>query len=368
MQIRLLPRARLGALIDALIARGYRVIGPTLEDGVIAYRPLSSEADLPVGYTDRQEAGRYRLERRNDAAVFGYAVGPHSHKELFLRPEETLVTIRRNKDSWDVQPAPARGERLALLGARSCDLAAIAIQDRVLAAGSFADRHYAARRSDVFVVAVECGVAGGTCFCASMGTGPDARSGFDLALTELLSGEHRFVVRIGSDAGAALADELALAVASDADVAAARAVVERTAGSMGRTLDTRDLPARLLAHPEHPRWDDVATRCLACTSCTMVCPTCFCTDVEDTTDLRGEIADRVRRWDSCFTLDFSHLHGGAVRSSVRARYRQWLTHKLASWWEQFDTSGCVGCGRCITWCPAAIDITEEATAIARRSE
>jgi formate hydrogenlyase subunit 6/NADH:ubiquinone oxidoreductase subunit I len=238
----------------------------------------------------------------------------------------------------------------------------------VLTESSFVDAHYAARRSDVFVVAVECGVAGGTCFCASMGTGPDAKGGFDLALTELVSDDHRFVVRIGSDAGCELADELALEAASDGDLAAAREVVERTARSMGRTLDTRELPERLLARPEHPRWDDVASRCLACTSCTMVCPTCFCTSVEDSTDLGGDRAERVRRWDSCFSHDFSYLHGGAVRTTVRARYRQWLTHKLASWWDQFQTSGCVGCGRCITWCPAAIDITEEATAIARNPE
>jgi ferredoxin len=90
--------------------------------------------------------------------------------------------------------------------------------------------------------------------------------------------------------------------------------------------------------------------------------------VEDSTDLGGDRAERVRRWDSCFSHDFSYLHGGAVRTTVRARYRQWLTHKLASWWDQFQTSGCVGCGRCITWCPAAIDITEEATAIARNPE
>lgn len=368
MHPRSLPRERLGALIAALQARGYRVVGPTLEGGVIAYRTLRDDADLPAGFTDRQEAGRYRLERRGDAAVFGYAVGPHSHKELFLRPREALVTIRRSKGAWDVREAAPAAERVALFGARGCDLAAIAIQDRVLTESSFVDPRYAARRSDVFVVAVECGVAGGTCFCVSMGTGPDAKGGFDLALTELVSGDHRFLVRIGSDAGRALADELALEAASDADVAAARDVVENTAGSMGRALDTRGLRERLLARPEHPRWDDVASRCLACTSCTMVCPTCFCTSVEDSTDLGGDQAERVRRWDSCFSHDFSYIHGGAVRSSVRARYRQWLTHKLATWWDQFQTSGCVGCGRCITWCPAAIDITEEATAVARDPE
>lgn len=365
---RLLPRERLDDLLTALSDRGYRLIGPTLVEGVIAYGPVRGCSDLPIGWTDRQEAGRYRLEPRGDPAVFGYAVGPHSFKRQFLVPEEKLVSIRKHENDWSVSPAAPRSEKLALLGARACDLAAIAIQDRVLSEGAFVDPHYAARRADVFVVAVECGVAGGTCFCVSMDTGPAARGGFDLALTELLDGPHRFLVRIGSARGKALVEQLSLAAASDLDLDAARRVLENTASSMGRTLDTRELRERILARPEHARWDDVASRCLACTSCTMVCPTCFCTDVEDTTDLGGETAERVRRWDSCFSADYSHVHGGPVRSSVRARYRQWLTHKLASWWDQFGTSGCVGCGRCITWCPANIDITEEAAAITRGGE
>ena len=114
---------------------------------------------------------------------------------------------------------------------------------------------------------------------------------------------------------------------------------------------------------EHPRWEDVARRCLSCTNCTLVCPTCFCTTVEDATDLSGGHAERRRRWDSCFSMDFSYIHGGYIRPSVKARYRQWMTHKLATWIDQFGTSGCVGCGRCITWCPVGIDITAEVKAI-----
>jgi len=95
----------------------------------------------------------------------------------------------------------------------------------------------------------------------------------------------------------------------------------------------------------------------------MVCPTCFCSTVEDTTDLSGLHAERWRKWDSCFTLDFTYIHGGSIRREGASRYRQWITHKLAHWHDQFGSSGCTGCGRCITWCPVGIDITEEARAI-----
>jgi sulfhydrogenase subunit beta (sulfur reductase) len=359
----ILPRDDLGRLLQLLKQRGYRLIGPTIQHGAIVYDRIESDADLPIGWTDLQEPGRYRLERRSDQAVFGYAVGPHSYKKLFHVPEERLWTVRRNKNGVELTRGEPEAPALALIGARGCDLSAIDIQDRVLQRGAHADPRYAARRRDVFVIAVNCGHAGRTCFCASMGTGPKARPPFELSLTEILDGDHRFLVELGSPRGADLASELGLEPAPAGDVSTAERIVAQTAGNMGRTLDTTGIRDLLVGNPEHPRWDDVASRCLACTNCTMVCPTCFCSTVEDTSDLEGETAERRRRWDSCFTLDFSYLHGGSVRSTTRARYRQWLTHKLATWYDQFGSSGCVGCGRCITWCPVGIDITEEVAAI-----
>lgn len=316
--------------------------------------------------------GRYRLEKREHDAYFAYAVGAHSWKQIFHAPVERLFQVRRSKQEakqdakqgMSVIPEPLPSGRVAVFGARSCDIAAISIQDRVLARGEYTDPRYAARRADVFVVAVHCMRAGETCFCASMNTGPRARSGFDLALTEFLDdGEHRFFLEIGSPLGQSVAEELETRLATAREIAKSSAISERTAASMGRHLDTHGLPARLKENLEHPRWDEVATRCLACANCTSVCPTCFCTEVVDTTSLDGNTAERTKQWDSCFNLSFTHVHGGPVRASVKSRYRQWLTHKLSTWHDQFDSSGCVGCGRCITWCPVGIDITEEAAAI-----
>lgn len=360
----LIDRQGLDALIGALGALGHRVVGPRLRDGAIVYDDIAGIADLPQGWTDRQAPGRYQLERRDDAALFGFAVGPQSWKRFLHPPVQTLWTARRNGDGFDVEAPPTPGETFAFIGVRACELAAIAIQDRVFQGGPWRDTAYAARRRGAFLVAVNCGEAGGTCFCASMGSGPGAETGFDLALTELMDGgRHDFLVEAGSEAGSGVIAVLPHRPASDADLAAARAVVARTSQSMGRTLETDGLKELLQANAEHPRWDQVAERCLTCGNCTMVCPTCFCTTVEDTSDLAGATAERVRKWDSCFTLDFSFIHGGSVRQSGRSRYRQWMTHKLANWIDQFGTSGCVGCGRCITWCPVGIDITEEAAAM-----
>jgi len=354
----------LEALLQAIQARGYRTVGPSLQDQAIVYDDVESIDDLPRGWTDEQDGGRYRLKRRGDDALFGYSVGPHSWKKYLHPPKLRLWTAERHGDDTAVAPEPRPDDRLAFIGVRACEIRAIEIQDRTLVSDLYVDPHYKALRERALIVAVNCGQAGGTCFCASMQAGPRVKRGFDIALTELLDGdEHLFLAETGSDEGRALMASIAHRAASDDEIEAAEAVVERTASSMGREMRSDDLNELLMSNLEHPRWDEVATRCLSCTNCTLVCPTCFCTSVEDASDLTGARAERWRRWDSCFTMDFSYIHGGSVRASAKSRYRQWMTHKLATWIDQFGSSGCVGCGRCITWCPVGIDITEEVRAI-----
>ena len=361
----------LQSLINLLREHGWSVVGPTVRDDVIVHAEIDSVDQLPCGVGDLQDGGRYRLRQRGDEAMFGYVGGPQGWKSLLFPSRELLWSGRRAGTEMEVDPGVLDAPRLALLGVRSCDLHAIGVHDRVLANRSVPDAAYVARREATFVVAVTCSDPGGTCFCVSMGTGPVPDKGFDLALTELLDQDgHRFLVVPGSDRGEELLDELATRApgvevlkAARSDRVAAREVDAAAAQRMGRSLDTDGLRDLLYASAESPQWDKAASRCLACTNCTLVCPTCFCTSVDDVSDLAGTTTQRWRVWDSCFTTDFSHLHGGSVRSSVSSRYRQWATHKLASWVDQFGTSGCVGCGRCITWCPAAIDITAEVAAI-----
>jgi len=365
---RVLSLEAFGALLDVLRGDGYQLLGPRVREGAIVHGEISGVGDLPAGWGEEQEAGRYRLVPRGDGRLFGFSVGPQSWKPMFFVPRTRLVRLRRapSGGGFEADAPPPAPPRLALIGARACDLAAIAVQDRTFMGGPFREPDYESRRKDVFVVAVNCGQAGGTCFCVSMGTGPrvtaNGAAPHDLALTEL-TGPHRFVVEAASARGRALLDRLGAPPAAPVDGDEADAICARTARSMGRAMDTAGIKELLYRNQEHARWDDVAARCLGCANCTLVCPTCFCSNVEDTSDLDGQVAERWRRWDSCFTMGHSYVHGGSVRVSTRSRYRQWLTHKLASWIDQFGTSGCVGCGRCITWCPVGIDITEEVAAI-----
>jgi len=363
-----LERDHLERLFDVLGKRGYRVLGPTVRDCAIVYDDLTSLADAPIGWKDEQDGGTYRLEKGNDGALFGYVVGPHSWKKFLHPPVLRLWRAKTGGNGFQITEKDGEAAKSAFIGVRSCEIHAIAIQDKVFLNGQYSDPFYKARRQGLFIVAVNCGRAGGTCFCASMNTGPKATFGFDLALTEVLeAGRHYFVVEVGTELGAEILREVPHKAASEEEKATAERIVAKAAGQMGRTMDTTGIKDLLYRNYENPRWDDVAKRCLTCGNCTMVCPTCFCVTVEDLTDLTGEHAERWRKWDSCFTMDFSYIHGGSIRASAMARYRQWMTHKLATWIDQFGTSGCVGCGRCITWCPVAIDITEEASAI-RQSE
>jgi ferredoxin len=360
----LLPKPALDTLIGLLVRDGFEVIGPRIEQAAIVFGPIHSSSELPIGWTDVQAPASYRLERRADDAYFGFAVGPHSWKKYLFPPVLRLWQASRTADGFEVTDGEPGAPPRAFLGVRSCDLHAIAVQNRTFIRNDqFTDPHYSRALARTFVVAVECEHPAGTCFCVSMGTGPAVCSDaitFDLVLTEL---DDAFVVRAGSDGGRSVAERLGLSPATAEQIADGRRRVERSASEMGRTVNVTDIRNLLHRNQEHPRWDDVADRCLACTNCTLVCPTCFCSSVEDVTDLNLEHAERIRRWDSCFNPEFAGVHGGNFRPTIRGRYRQWLTHKFASWFDQFDVSGCTGCGRCITWCPVGIDVTEEITAI-----
>jgi ferredoxin len=292
------------------------------------------------------------VRRRSDAAAFGHSAGPQSWKQ-FLHPQRQLV--------WSSDEAePALVPRYAFLGVRGCDLAAIGVLDRVLAGGAHPDPSYTARRDGTFIVAVNCTEPGGLCFCASMGTGPGCGPGHDLALTERVDGDAvSYLVEVGSAAGADVLSGIGHRPASVQERAAAADEIACAATVMGRSMPEVDLRQLLIDARESPHWSEVADRCLTCGNCTMVCPTCFCTSTSDVTDLTGQHAQRWMEWASCFELDFTFIHEGPVRRSGESRYRHWLTHKLSSWHDQFGSSGCVGCGRCIAWCPTGIDITEE---------
>jgi len=355
-----LPREGLQTLFDVLNNLGFRTLGPVVKDGAIQYQDLSNADLMPRGWTEEQAPGSYKLAPGESPRCFSWATGPQAIKPWLFGAREVLWESRRDgAGGLTFNPPDAEHRPLAVIGARACDLAALRLQDSHFLE-RIEDPYYARRRRDLFVVAVHCTHPADTCFCASTGDGPRAESGFDLALSELDDG---YLLETGSERGRDVAHRLPLSVAGDHRRAQAEAEIASAARRQTRSLPSRNLKEAIFSRLEHPHWEEVAARCLSCGNCTSVCPTCFCHAEQDVPELGAGSSAHVREWDSCFSEGHSYLHGFIVRPGTDQRYRQWLSHKLGSWHEQYGRSGCVGCGRCITWCPVGIDITAEVNAI-----
>ena len=350
----------LDELLTALSSQGYRLLGPTIRDKAIVIDQISSVKDLPAGWTDSQEPGSYTLERRRDSAVFGYVVGPFSWKSFLRPPRVRVFTLKRNGKGFAKEETKGSKEPkpLAFIGVRSCEIQALRLYDGVFLNAPYADPNYRRVRSAAFILAVDCTRPGGCCFCTSMGGGTKAEGGYDIALTEVCEdGKHVFIARGGSSRGEAILASISSRQSTPEEEESVESQAREAASFIEKHVDAGKVAEALPGLFDSPAWEAIAKRCLACANCTMVCPTCFCSTIEETTDLTGASAERWCRWDSCFTMDYSKVAGGNIRPSTKARYRQWVMHKFTYWVDQFGSAGCVGCGRCITWCPAGIDVT-----------
>jgi len=354
-----LPKSELDNLLANLRKMGFQTIGPCLQDESIVYKGVQGLKDLPQGIQSEQLPSSYRLIQSGKPRYFDFIPGSHSWKQLLFPPRHTLFTVVKD-GSWQFKENEDQEQSYALIGVRACELAAIHVQDKVFLRSDFSDPVYRKRREGLFILAVNCLDPDATCFCTSMGTGPKHTTGFDLCITEL---DEVFLVEIGSELGRSLIADRNFDFPSAFVQTAANQAIEHANESILRRLDTSDLPGLLMENLDADQWTDVGKRCLACANCTQVCPTCFCWDATDRVDILGKSSVRERIWDSCFNPKFSYVVGGNTRPNIRSRYRQWLTHKLGAWQGQFGVLGCVGCGRCITWCPAGIDLIAEVEAI-----
>lgn len=351
----------LRVLFENLASR-YRIIGPKILNGTVVLSEISFD-DIPAGYKDSQHPGSYRVEEGSPSEIFSFSPGPDSLKK-FLHPSMTEAFFFRKTAKGLTAEVPARGDTpLAFIGIRACDLAAMSLLDKIFLDGPVRHHGYEGTRKNIFIVSVNCLHPGENCFCDSMGTGPEVKEGFDLSITEIRSA---LVVEPGTPTGQALLEKLPHEEITDIDIDEKKAVVSHCRERMKKSMKTGDLPGIIYRNMEHPRWTEIADRDLECGNCTMVCPTCFCNSSFDILSVKTISANlkevpgiRKRTWDSCFSKNFARVHGGNFRPSRRARYRHWMTHKLAYWIDQFGRPGCVGCGRCITWCPVGIDITHE---------
>jgi ferredoxin len=345
-------------LLAHLKSEGFLPIGPRVKNETLVYESIERLEDLPQGYSTIQKPGYFRLLRQKHNRYFDVIPGAHSWKQFLFPSRVELFALHKNGHGWQMDSEIAETPSYAFIGVRACELAAIQIQDNIFMRSDFTDPIYRTRRQRVFIVSVNCTHPADTCFCTSMKTGPRVRENFDLNLTEL---DDVFVLTIGSELARRIMTGIPFEDASSYVLTNVEHKLSHAEQQIRRELDTNDLPELILEHLDHSYWNEIGKRCLSCANCTQVCPTCFCWDTSDEMSLDGNATKRTRIWDSCFNPGYSHQAGGNTRPTIYSRYRQWLSHKLGTWQQQYGTLGCIGCGRCITWCPAEIDITEEIT-------
>ncbi len=355
----MLSTAGLEILLESMVTAGYRLVGPTLESGVVHYREISAVEDLPFGIIDQQQPGHYRSRRSPTEQVdhyFDWSNGTGVKGWLFPSQQRLWRSERQQSGVVRFERVAADGPPLALFGIRSCDLAAIRRLDRHFLRPGAEDPWYAERNAGRLLVVVSCNHPAADCFCHSTATGPAPSDGYDLRLDELDEG---FLITAGTARGEQLLQPLPLAPVTAAQRQRVALQLQQSAAQQQRRLPSAQQCRSLGDLPDAPVWQQIAERCLGCGNCTASCPSCFCHRQQPEAQLDPQQAIQQRLWDSCFSTAHSQLHGVAVRNGVRERYRQWLTHKLSGWWQQFGEGGCVGCGRCITWCPVGIDLTVE---------
>jgi len=363
-----LPYEKFNELLKILNDKNYECIGPQVKNHAIVFDTLDDIKQLPWGIQETQSPGDYQLHQTGKKQAFAWANGPQAIKPLIFKAEEPMWRVKRDKSGkLNFERFKPAIKQQAIIGAKACDLAALAVQDRVFLKDKYQDAHYKARREALFIVGVNCSYASSNCFCVSTDTGPKITQYYDLVLTEIEDG---FTIKQDSVKGDEVLQNLHLNPCDKLQLQAAEKVTQQAINRQTKKMpknNTSALLPLLMNNLDHPRWDEVADRCLSCGNCTMVCPTCFCHHEIETMHVDATNSTHSREWDSCFTTGHSYVHGKVIRDDIKSRYKQWLTHKLATWWEQFDTSGCVGCGRCISWCPVGIDLTEEVAAISGES-
>ncbi len=347
-------------LIFNLHTLGYTVVGPKVVDGAVCLDEISGIGDLAAGAVDVQAPGKYRLQG-SSKSIFSAVNGPHSVKK-FLHPA-CLPMLKLKEGEGGPRPEPTfhADRKYAFLGIRPCDLKAVDALDRALIMPRYRDPVYAPLRKASLMIVVNCGRAGENCFCESMGTGPKADGGYDLGITEL---PDRLLFDI-PDGRMNLLEGVEMKPASQQDLREELNLMQRVKGEMHKAIARRDPSDFMYGGSESRVWDEVAQVCLGCGNCAMVCPTCFCNTIQDVTDMKDGSVTRQRVWDVCLSKKFTYSAGGNPRADRKARYRQFVMHKFAYWPDQFSLYGCVGCGRCITWCPVGIDISETVNSVLR---
>ncbi|MBS7611619.1 4Fe-4S dicluster domain-containing protein [Candidatus Bathyarchaeota archaeon] len=318
-------------LLDEFTKHGYTVYGPIVKGKSWVFSKVSSIRELDLNYT------RTILPPKK-----------------LLHPVKNRIFDFKLNDGFEVFES-CNVKNIVIFGIHPCDLRAIEKLDEFFSQHP-EDVCYEARRKRTLIVGLTCNAVDEKCFCNSLGTGPEASTGFDILITQISDGF--FLVEVGSSKGLDILKTLDLAEAKPEHFEAKRKHIEHLKSSFTKTADFEGLATLAKDKLDHKIWVETAERCLSCGNCSMVCPVCYCFDLYDSLDLTLKEGVRIMELDSCQLLEYAEVAlGGNFRKERSQRLRHWLLCKFGAAGGSTYTS-CIGCGRCIVYCPANIDLTE----------
>ncbi len=355
-----LSRNNFQSLIDYLVEQDYSVIAPTIKQDAIHYQPIHHIDEMVCSYHEQSSAGSYQLVKDQSGKYFNWSNGVSCLKPWFFKPHETLWQLNLNKTPPQYQAIIPKEQKKAFIGVRACDLAALQLQDQHFLQDKYLHQQYHANRQQSIFIAVHCAAPSTNCFCTSTEDGPECSQGFDIVMTELESG---FILQGENTFSQKLIDHLPVETVSKQSWQEQDDILKRAKQKIQRAFNPEKVAKKLQQRLHDNIWQDIAEKCLACGNCTLVCPSCFCSKQGDEMPLAGNKVEHIQYWDSCFSEQHSYLGGIVIHQNIADRYKQWINHKLNWWFEQYGRSGCVGCGRCISWCPTGIDFFQQARAL-----
>ncbi len=337
----------------------YRVIDASQLPLLVSAFMQSYEVVAPV---KRGDSCIFDAIESPDEIELSYETTLASPKKYLLPPTETLMTFDRQDNcvtDYTVEVTPR-----VIFGVHACDINAINRLDLVFRDGRYPDPYYTARRNATIIVGLGC-MPHDTCFC-ELWDADEARFGYDLFLQDI--GGKYLVSIVNVEAANIFEEACEWHEATDDERIAFRHVTRRRQESFNHGIPAiQDVAMLMDAFYSDPYWDELGSRCLGCTACSSVCPTCFCFDIQDQLDPDGKTGRRERTWDACTAPLFAQVTGGLnFRATPGARVHHRMYHKLNGFQANYDHMLCVGCGRCVKACKANINPVEVLDFFARK--
>ena len=330
MEKRLIKKDALTGVIEK-IAADMVVYAPVQDEDNVLFKPVQKGTTFLTTFANTKNAPKNFMFPRS---------------ELLLKYTRTPKGVQFASDAPEAQ-------RTVLFGARPCDARSFALLDMLFDQEKWKDPYYIDKRAKTTVIALACAHPPyASCFCTSVGGSPTSSDGADILLTDL--GEN-YLAEFITEKGAKLLSYFGDSKADKAADKAKEKIAGESAGEIKVKIPAKEIKPWLDANFEHPFWATIHQKCLACGTCTYLCPTCHCFDISD--EMKGADGKRIRNWDSCmFPLFTKETSGHNPRSSQKERWRQRAMHKFRYYVDNFGAIACVGCGRCVMYCPVNIDI------------